>query len=38
MRSQVTLLAVLELMKMNQLRVWQDHLLSDIEIERRQVA
>jgi segregation and condensation protein A len=34
----VTFLAVLELMKMNQLRVWQDHLLGDIEIERRQVA
>jgi len=34
----VTFLAVLELMKMNQLRVWQDHLLSNIEIERRQVV
>ena len=34
----VTFLAVLELMKMNQFRVWQDHLLGNIEIERRQVA
>ena len=31
----VTFLAVLELMKMNQLMVLQDHLLGDIEIERR---
>jgi segregation and condensation protein A len=33
----VTFLAVLELMKMNQFTVSQDHLLGDIEIERRQV-
>lgn len=33
----VTFLAVLELMKMNQFTVCQDHLLGDIEIERRPV-
>lgn len=31
----VTFLAVLELMKLNQLVVWQDQILGDIEIERR---
>ena len=34
----VTFLAVLELMKMNQFTVAQDHLLGDIEIERRAVV
>ena len=34
----VTFLAVLELMKMNQLMVLQDHLLGNIEIERRSTA
>ncbi len=33
----VTFLAVLELMKMNQLTVCQDHLLGDIEVQRRPV-
>ena len=34
----VTFLALLELMKMNQFKVWQDDVLGDIEIERRSVA
>lgn len=34
----VTFLALLELMKLNQFRVFQDQVLGDIEIERRAVA
>jgi segregation and condensation protein A len=34
----VTFLALLELMKMNQFKVWQDNILGDIEIERRPAA
>ena len=34
----VTFLAVLELMKMNQFRIRQDHILGEIEIERKQVS
>ncbi|MGB1260957.1 MAG: segregation and condensation protein A, partial [Akkermansiaceae bacterium] len=31
----VTFLAVLELMKMNQFRIRQDHILGEIEVERK---
>ena len=34
----VTFLAVLELMKMNQFRISQDHILGDIEVERKEIS
>lgn len=34
----VTFLAVLELMKMNQFRIRQDHILGEIEVERKEVT
>ncbi len=34
----VTFLAVLELMKMNQFRIRQDHILGDIEVQRKEVT
>ena len=34
----VTFLAVLELMKMNQFRIRQDHILGEIEVERKPVT